>query len=146
MIEIAANVHLSNKISIHGVGYELHLKTPIASYNLSPPHLTYQQYHIILKSTNDVVPAILHDSFSQIFLFGGLIICPLSNEPTIIVERSKWQVHRGEFADVHHYENAQLFGRACVEKVHRHPFRERITHVEVSEIKKRKVCCGTLSK
>ena len=86
MIEIAANLLLSNATSIYNVGHKIHIRTPIAPYNLPQPISTFQEYLIVLKSLEACVPLMLYVPSNQVFLWGQLTVCPNSNQPTITVE------------------------------------------------------------
>lgn len=131
MIEIAANLLLANTRSIQRVGDEIHLGTPIASFNLPPSFTGYQEYHVVLKFHDPDIPAIFDNTLSQIFLCGKLSLCPVSNQPTITVENLNWYIHHGELPDLYQYENAQVFGMARVVQVHWHPIHERVSHLEI---------------
>jgi hypothetical protein len=95
MIEIAANLLLSNAISIYDVGYKIHIRTPIAPYSLPQPISTFQEYLIVLKSSDSCVPSMLYVPDNQVFFCVKLSVCPESNQLTITVEEYSWTVHQG---------------------------------------------------
>ena len=139
MIKVTGNVHMSNTSpeDIHGAADEIHIKTCIVSYQL-PDDVSssaHQQYNIVLKSTSAHVPAILYDFCTQVFFSGQLITHPDSKPPTILVERSNWQVHRGHFPLAHKFEETHTFGTAYVVKVELCPILGCVRCVEVVDTK-----------
>ncbi|PLW52640.1 hypothetical protein PCANC_06297 [Puccinia coronata f. sp. avenae] len=112
MIEIAANLLLSNAIGIYNVGYEIHIHTPIAPYTLPQPISTFQEYLIVLKSSDSCVPSMLYVPENQVFFCGKLSVCPESNQPTITVKDYSWTVHQGQLPNLYEYEKAHIFGKA----------------------------------
>ena len=111
MIEIAANLLLYNAISIYNVGHEIHIRTPIAPYNLPQPISTFHKYLIVLKSLEACFPLMLYVPSNQVFLCGQLTVCPDSNQPTITVEEYAWTVHQGQLPNLYNYKNAHIFGK-----------------------------------
>jgi hypothetical protein len=140
MIEIAANLLLSNAISIYNLGYKIRIRTPIALYSLPQPISTFQEYLIVLKSLDSCVPSMLYIPDNQVFFCGKLTVCPVSNQPTITVEEYAWTVHQGQLPNLYKYENDHIFGKAGVVKTHWHPIREYWAMIDIVDMNQ--VCSG----
>ncbi|PLW49866.1 hypothetical protein PCANC_07114 [Puccinia coronata f. sp. avenae] len=133
-IEIAANLLLSNAISIYNVGHEIHIRSPIAPYHLPQPISTFQEYLIVLKSLEACVPSMLYVPSNQVFFCGQLTVCPDSNQATIIVKEYSWTVHQGQLPNLYEYKNAHIFGKAQVLNVHWHPIREYWAMIDIVDM------------
>jgi len=139
MIEAAASFLLSNAISIHNVGGQIHIKTPIALFHLQQPLYNYQLYLIVRKCLEASVPSMLTVPSNQVFFCGQMTIYPKSNQPTITVEEDAWIVHQGQSTNLYAYENAHVWGKARVLNTLWHPWKECVAMIDIVELKKNQV-------